>query len=110
MCRRHTDGMKPLLLLLPFLLAQPASADFGRQFYKERIDAVNSMVRVALRAKEAGDIDQLCLEIGTAGRVLSVYLTGMNKHFPSTDWFAYKQKLRDIHQKYECTKRGHIAP
>mgnify|MGYP007063478901 CR=1 FL=1 len=102
--------MKRLLLLLSLALAQPAAADFGKQFYRERIDAVNSMVRVALRAKEAGDIDQLCLEIGSAGRVLGVYLTGMNKHFPGTDWFAYKKKLRGIHQKYECAKRGHIPP
>ena len=102
--------MKRLLLLLPLVLAQPAAADFGKQFYRERIDDANSMVRVALRAKEAGDIDQLCLEIGTAGRVIGTYLTGMNKYFPGTDWFAYKQKLRGIHEKYECVKRGHIAP
>ena len=102
--------MKRLLLLLPFVLAQPASADFGKQFYRERIDAVNSMVKVALRAKEAGNIDQLCLEIGSAAGVLGVFMTGMNKHFPSTDWFAYRQKLRGIHQKYECAKRGHLSP
>ena len=102
--------MKRLFLLLPLLLAQPATADMGKQFYRERIDAVNSMVRVALRAKEAGDIDQLCLEIGSAGRVLGVFMTGMNKHFPGTDWFAYRQKLRGIHKKYGCVERGHMAP
>ena len=102
--------MKRLLLLLPLVLAQPAAADMGKQFYRERINDANSMVRVALRAKEAGDIDQLCLEIGTAGRVIGTYLTGMNKYFPGTDWFAYKQKLRGIHKKYGCVERGHIAP
>jgi len=102
--------MKRLLLLLTLVLAQPAAADMGKQFYKERIDAANSMVSVALRAKNAGDIDQLCLEIGTAARVIGVYMTGMNKHFPAEDWFAYRQKLRGIHEKYECVQRGHIAP
>ena len=94
--------MKRLFLLLPLLLAQPADADFGRQFYAERIDAISRMITIANRAAKSGDTRQYCLEVSTAGGVMSTFISGLIKYFPETDWFEEKQKLRRTYREVGC--------
>ena len=93
------NGVAVALLLA---IGTPAFADFGRQFYVERIDAISRMITIANRAAKSGDTRQYCLEVSTAGGVMGTFMSGLIKYFPETDWFEKKQKLRRTYREVGC--------
>ena len=62
--RCHPLRMRKLLLLLPLLLAAPAAADMGYDFYGERANTLLDNVAAGTEALKANDINLMCLEYG----------------------------------------------
>ena len=94
--------LKGVAVALLLAIGTPAFADFGRQFYAERIDAISRMITIANRAAMAGDTRQFCLEVVGAGDVMGSFMSGLIKYFPETDWFEEKQKLRRTYREVGC--------
>ena len=92
------NGVAVALLLA---IGTPAFADFGRQFFAERIDAISRMITIANRADKSGDTRQYCLEVSSA-RCDRAFMSGLVKYFPETDWFEEKQKLRRTYKEVGC--------
>ena len=92
------NGVAVALLLA---IGTPAFADFGRQFFAERIDAISRMITIANRADKSGDTRQYCREVSSA-RCDRACMSGLIKYFPETDWFEEKQKLRHTYKEVGC--------
>ena len=65
------NGVAVALLLA---IGTPAFADFGRQFFAERIDAISRMITIANRADKSGDTRQYCLEVSSARCDMGLYV------------------------------------
>ena len=98
--------MRKLLLLLPLLIAVPAAADMGYDFYEERANTLLDNVAAGTEAFKANDINLMCLEYGSAARIMAAYMPGLRKHFPGSPWMKYRQILRNDFAKFGCEARG----
>ena len=98
--------MRKLLLLLPLLLAQPANADFGKEFYEERSNVILDSFVTANDALKSGDINLMCLEYHSGAMGIAAYLPSLQKYFPKAPWVGLRKIARDRFTQYGCSARG----
>tara|TARA_R100001443_G_scaffold30981_1_gene44930 strand:- start:79 stop:381 length:303 start_codon:yes stop_codon:yes gene_type:complete len=97
--------MKRLLLLAltACLLISTPSIAFDRAFTKERVEAIDRAILRANRAKKAGDIKLVCLEIATVKSIIGAFIDDLQEYYPSTDWFELRQSMLKKGASYNCS-------
>ena len=98
--------MKRILLLLPLLLAQPAYADFGQEFYAKRSTVILNSFEIANDAFSSGDINLMCLEYHSGAMGIAAYLPSLQKYFPKAPWVGLRKIARGRFAEYGCEARG----
>ena len=98
--------MKKLLLLAPLLLAQPANADFGKEFYEKRGHVILDHLKAAREARESRKYDWMCIQYYEAAHQIDAILPSLQKYFPDSPWVGLRWAAQDTFTEYGCEARS----